>query len=74
VLCPEMMRNPFASRSGGVVAGAPQPPANVCDPSRGQEDASMLYPGGITEISRGLSEATPPDRDTNESSFFIPEG
>jgi hypothetical protein len=34
----------------------------------------MLYPGGITEISRGLSEATPPDRDTNESSFFIPEG
>jgi hypothetical protein len=35
------------SRSGGVVAGAPQPPANFCDPSRGQDEASMLYPGGI---------------------------
>ena len=35
--------------SAGIVAGAPQPPANVCDPSRGQEEASMLYPGGMTD-------------------------
>ncbi len=26
----------------------------------------MLYPGGITDISRGLSEATPPDRDAKK--------
>jgi hypothetical protein len=26
----------------------------------------VLYPGGITDISRGLSEATPPDRDAKK--------
>ncbi len=40
----------------------------------GQDDGSMLYPGGITEISRGLSEATPPDSEAKERLFFIPEG
>jgi hypothetical protein len=57
---PSGMRNRLASRSGGIVAGAPQPPANVCDPYRGQDEASMLYPGGITQISRGLSECDTP--------------
>jgi hypothetical protein len=46
VLCPEMMRNPFASRSGGVVAGAPQPPANFCDPYRGQDEAGVCFVAG----------------------------
>jgi hypothetical protein len=31
-----------ASGSGGIVAGAPQPPANFCDPYRGQDGESRL--------------------------------
>jgi hypothetical protein len=34
----------------------------------------MLYPGGITEISRGLSECDTPGQRREKRSFFIPEG
>jgi hypothetical protein len=32
-----------ASGSGGIVAVAPQPPANFCDPYRGQEEAGVCF-------------------------------
>jgi hypothetical protein len=34
----------------------------------------MLYPGGITDISRGLSDSDTPGSRREKSSFFIPEG
>jgi hypothetical protein len=44
---PSGMRNPFASGSGGIVADAPQPPANVCDPSGVKKISSMPCPSGL---------------------------
>jgi hypothetical protein len=43
---PSGMRALRVSRSGGVVAGAPQPPANFCDPCRGQDEAGVCFVAG----------------------------
>jgi hypothetical protein len=56
VFCLGLMRNPFAPRSGGVVAGAPRPPANFCDPYRGQDDVvRALSFRGQDDVVRALS-------------------
>jgi hypothetical protein len=34
----------------------------------------MLYPGGITDISRGLSDSDTPGQRNEKRSVFIPEG
>ena len=37
-----------------------------CESSGFERIVFVLYPGGITDISRGLSEATPPDSDAKK--------
>ena len=51
---PSGMRALRVSRSGGVVAGAPQPPANVCDPYRGHDEAASLGLGAEGDDSGGV--------------------
>jgi|GEM_PF-3979484 len=41
---PSGMRNPFASGTGGIVADAPQPPANICDPAGVKKISCRTYP------------------------------
>ena len=45
---------------------APQPPANVWEPSGFGEGGCIFIPDGMAAISRGLSGATPPERGNGE--------